>query len=218
MSLRSIAPLLLGAAAALLPCATPAQQTAQEALQSIASRAHFRIRLAELCRQPDDTRRQEMSSKILGWVSAEAARVGIPDAALADAAADGIAQADSRFGRTPSADECASGTRDFTAFLANTISQRKSAQSVLLARHARAHFQMRMAQRCGQPDEARQKEIATRLNESLTAHAAEAGVLPMSLTQNAADAASAADAAYARDSSAKRCQQEAESLITLSGG
>jgi hypothetical protein len=215
---RSIAPLVIGAAALLLPGIAAAQQTAVQAMQSINARAHFQIRQAELCHQPDDATRRDISAQILAWVSGEAARVGVDAAALESAAADGIAHADSRFGSTPSAEECATGVQQLSSFLADTVRQRNAAQKVFLGRHSRAHFQMRMAQLCRQPDEARQQEIASKLNDWLTANAAEAGVLPAALVKSAADATKAADAAYAQDASAKRCQQDVQSLITLSGG
>jgi hypothetical protein len=216
MRLRFIAPLAL--ATALLPALAQAQQTAEEAMQSIAGRAHFRIRQAELCKQPDDAARREMSARILAWVNEEAARVGVSPTALAEAAADGAGQAESRLGNHPSADECATNAQHFSTFLADTMTQRKATQTVLLGRNTRAHFQMRMAQLCKQPDEARQQEIASKLVAWLSATAAETGVSAEALAKNTADAVRAADADHARDASASRCQQNASSLISMSGG
>jgi hypothetical protein len=218
MNFRLLVPFAITAAAAIFPAAASAQQTAEEAMRSIASRAHFHIRQTELCRSPDEGSRKETADRILAWVNAEAARVGVSQAALAEAAQDGADQAESRLGNTPSADECATGAQHFATFLADTINQRKAAQTVLLGRNTRAHFQMRTAQLCKQPDDARQKEIASKLNEWLAAAAAEAGVLPDALAKNAADAVRSADAEHARDPSPKRCQQNASSLISLSGG
>ena len=217
MPLRSIVPLTL-TAALLLPTLASAQQTAEEAMQSIAGRAQFHIRQAELCKQPDEATRQAMSSKILAWVNEEAARVGVPPSALTEAAAEGAGQAESRLGSRPSADECETSAQHFGTFLADTITQRKATQTVLLGRNTRAHFQLRTAQLCKQPDDATQNAIASKVNAWLAAAAAEAGVLPETLAKNAAEATRAADGDFARDPSPKRCQQNAASLITLSGG
>ena len=186
-------------------------------MRSFASRAQFHIRKAELCGQSDPATRQKIAA-LRAWVNAEAARVSVSPAALSDAANEATAHVDSRYRKAQSADECQANAHDIATFLDDMIAERKFTQSIVRGLITRAHFQMRMAQLCRQPDEARQKEMASRLEAVLDAYAAEAGVLPDLLRKNATEAAQTAEAAFAQDSSDQACQRNAASLITLSGG
>lgn len=218
MRLPSIASLLLVSTTLLLPGIAAAQRTADESLQGITAQAHFRIRASELCRQPDEAQRQEMASKILGWINAEAARVGASPAALAAGAQEGVRHAESRLGATPSADACEASTRQFTIFFNSMVTQRESQQSSMLEMHSRVHMQLRVAELCGDPDETKRVEMAARLDPALAAFAAEAGVLPDLLAKNAAEAARTGELAYAQNPSAEACRKNAASLISLGGG
>jgi len=218
MRFRSIAPLLLALSALHLPGIAAAQRTADESMRGITAQAHFRIHAAEMCRQPDEAERRETAAKILSWISAESARVGVSQGALVDAAEEGVRHAESRIGTPPSAEQCDASTRQFKVFLKSMISQRESQQRSVLGMHTRTHAQLRVAELCGDPDDARRKEIAARINDALSAYAAEAGVLPDLLASKAAAGAQAGDSAYAQDSSADACRKNASSLISLGGG
>jgi len=218
MRFRSIAPLLLALTALHLPGLAAAQRTAEESMRGITAQAHFRIHASEMCGQPDVAERREMASKILSWISAESARVGVSPAALAGAAEEGTRHAESRIGTPPSAEQCEASTRQFKVFLNSMISQRESQQRSVLGMHTRTHAQLRVAELCGDPDDTRRKEIAARINDALSAYAAEAGVLPDLLASNAAAGAQAGESAYAQNPSADACRKNAASLISLGGG
>jgi predicted protein tyrosine phosphatase len=117
--------------AALLPGIAVPQKTAEESMQDIASRAHVTIRRADICRQPDETVRQTESAKILAWIDAEAARVGVPASALADEIKESVAYAESRLGTSPSAAECEIAARHFVTFPDHMVSARKSEQRAM---------------------------------------------------------------------------------------
>jgi hypothetical protein len=218
MRFRSIAALLLAFTALQLPGMAAAQRTADESMQGITAQAHFRIRASEMCGQPDEAERREMASKILGWISAESARVGVSQAALVDAAQQGVRHAETRIGTPPSAEQCEASTRQFQVFLKSMISQRESQQRSVLDMHARTHAQLRVAELCGDPDDTKRKEMAARINDALSAYGAEAGVLSDLLANNAVMGARAGESAYAQNPSADACRKNASSLISLGGG
>jgi len=185
-------------------------------MRSIASRAQVQLRMAELCGQSDQATRQKAAA-IRAWVNDEATRVGVSPAALAEAANQATQQVDSKYAKARSADECQANARSVATLIDDMIAARAFKQNIVQGFITDAHVQMRMAQLCRQPDEARQKEIASRLEAVLNAYAAEAGVLPDLLHKQAAEAAQTAEAAYAQDSSDQACRSNAASLLTLSG-
>ncbi|QEI07681.1 hypothetical protein FXN63_18915 [Pigmentiphaga aceris] len=211
-----IAPLLL-ASATLLPLTSAAEpKTAEEAMQSIASQANFFLRRAERCPQFNEAERKALSSKILGWIDAEAARVGVSPAALAVGTKEGINYADERF-PTMSADDCKYIMHDVRTYYKPMVAQRKAGQVQLFDLASRAHFHLRMAKFCKVFDEAEQQAMAANLDKALTAFAAEAGALPDQIAEYTTRAADAAEAAYKEDPSAANCSRSTRSLQALVG-
>jgi hypothetical protein len=217
MRLLSTASVLLTAATLLQPGASHAQRSGVQSMQGITAQAHYRIRAAEMCRQPDDAERQETASRILGWIDAEAARVGVSPTALVKAAEEGVQHAENRIGNPPSAQACEANTTQFKVFYKSMISQLESMQRSVLDMNARTHSQLRMAELCGDPDEAKRKELAARITGALAGLASQAGVLPDLLASNAASGARSGEAEYA-NRAPDACRKNASSLIDLGGG
>jgi len=82
------------------------RESQQRSVLGMHTRTHAQLRVAELCGDPDDTRRKEIAVRINDALAAYAAEAGVLPDLLATNAAAGARAGDSAYAQDPSADAC----------------------------------------------------------------------------------------------------------------